>query len=66
MSKETNEVEGGIELSINAMTRYYNHSTKRIKENIKNREIYVRIDTGSNSGFIDSSLMVELKLKNSY
>lgn len=51
--KKNKEVEEGIELSINAMTRDYNHNTIRIKGKIKNKDVSVLIDTGSSSSSIE-------------
>lgn len=59
------EVEGSrkeLELSINAMTRDFNHNTIRIHGKIENKNISVLVDTGSSSSFIYSSLVKKLNL----
>lgn len=55
--------EEELELSINAITGDFNHSTIRIKERVKKRQVSVLIDPGSSSSFIDSKLVVEYTYK---
>ena len=49
---EQEAVEGGLEISINALTGSVGHSTLRIQGNLKGKPINVLIDSGSTHSFV--------------